>query len=61
MAPEICVEILSESNTVEEKRALYRDVGAEEVWIADPEGQIWFFIDEEQAQSAIAPDCPDHV
>ena len=64
MAPEICVEVLSESNTVEEmedKRALYRDVGAEEVWIVEPDGQIWFFIDEEQEQSSIAPDCPDHV
>jgi len=64
LAPEICVEILSESNRVEEmeeKRTLYRDVGAEEVWIVDQDGQIRFFIDEEQAQSTIAPDCPDHV
>jgi Uma2 family endonuclease len=63
-APEICVEILSESNTVaemEEKRALYRDAGAEEVWVVTQDGQIRFFAGEERERSSIAPDCPDHV
>ena len=61
VAPEICVEILSESNTVEEraeKRALYREAGAEEVWIVDPDGRIRFFRDEEIERSEIAPDAP---
>jgi Uma2 family endonuclease len=64
LAPEICVEILSESNTEEElqeKRALYRDIGAEEVWIVDGDGDIRFFGEEEQDQSTIAPDCPTTV
>src|SRR5947209_20020295 len=35
-APEICVEVLSPRNTkaeIEEKKALYLDAGAQEVWI----------------------------
>jgi Uma2 family endonuclease len=35
-APEICVEVLSPSNTraeIEEKKALYFDAGAQEVWV----------------------------
>lgn len=64
LAPEICVEVLSESNTAEEmagKRALYREAGAEEVWLVEPDGQVRFFTDEEQDQSAIAPDVPNQV
>jgi len=64
LAPEICIEVLSESNTVEEmanKRALYRSAGAEEVWIVDQEGRVRFFVEEEREQSAIAPDFPDHL
>jgi Uma2 family endonuclease len=64
LAPEICVEILSESNTEEElqeKRALYRDIGAEEVWIVGEDGEVRFFEDEEQDQSTIASDCPATV
>jgi len=44
-APEICVEVLSESNTkkeIEEKVALYFDAGAQEVWICDLNGQMRF-------------------
>jgi hypothetical protein len=39
-APEICIEILSPSNTqakIDEKRALYFDAGATEVWICKQE------------------------
>lgn len=64
LAPEICVEVLSASNTVEEmadKRALYREAGAEEVWLVEHEGRIRFFETEELEQSAIAPECPDHL
>lgn len=46
IAPEIAVEILSPGNTVEElaqKRLLYFEAGAEEVWICDEEGQITFY------------------
>ena len=61
LAPEICVEVMSETNTEEEmkgKRQLYRDVGAEEVWIVAEDGTIRFFAEEEREHSAIAPEAP---
>src|SRR5947207_4353308 len=45
-APEICVEVLSPSNTeaeIREKMALYFDAGASEVWIGAESGTISFF------------------
>ena len=45
-APEICVEIVSPSNTMaemHEKIALYLAQGAEEVWLCDQEGKISYF------------------
>ncbi len=45
-APEICVEVLSPSNTPEElriKSALYFEGGAEEVWQCDEDGRMTFF------------------
>jgi len=59
-APELCIEVMSASNTdaeMQEKRALYRDIGAEEVWVASEEGTIRFFGEEERDASAIAPSC----
>jgi len=44
-APEICVEILSPSNTsqeIQEKIALYFEAGASEVWICEEDGNIGF-------------------
>ena len=64
LAPEICVEILSASNTVgemAEKRTLYRRAGAEEVWIVDRDGTIRLFQDEEMDRSAWVPDCPSQL
>jgi len=64
LAPEICVEVLSEANTedeMHEKRRLYRDAGAEEVWIVDREGAVRFFGEEERDQSAFSPEFPSHV
>jgi Uma2 family endonuclease len=64
LAPEICVEVLSESNTAEEmneKRALYREAGAQEVWLVESDGRIRFFGDDEQEQSQLAPDMPNHL
>ena len=43
VAPEICVEVLSRSNTqaeIDEKRALYLSCGAEEVWTCDSNGRM---------------------
>jgi len=64
LAPEICVEIMSESNDWEEmhaKRALYREAGAEEVWVVDADGNVRFFGENELDRSQIAPAFPDHV
>jgi len=50
---------MSACNTMEkmnEKRALYREIGAEETWIVDEDGS-----DDEREASQIAPDCPDTV
>ena len=41
-APEICIEVLSKSNStkeIDDKRRAYSAAGAAEVWIVDPEGQ----------------------
>ena len=45
-APEICVEVISPRNTraeIEEKRRLYFDAGAKEVWICERGGRMHFF------------------
>lgn len=45
-APEICVEIISPSNTraeIEEKKAAYLAAGAREVWLVSDEGIIRYF------------------
>ena len=66
VAPEICVEILSPSSTeaeIEEKRALYFEAGAEEVWLCSTEGAMRFFEREERErdQSPRAPDFPEQI
>ena len=61
LAPEICVEVMSSSNTweeMDEKRALYLEAGTEEVWVVTEEGDVRFFGKEELDQSTIAPDFP---
>ncbi len=45
-APEIVVEVLSESNTraeMEEKKAFYFACGAREFWLCDADGDMLFF------------------
>jgi len=45
-APEICVEVISPSNTkaeIQEKMALYFDAGAREVWICSRTGSMSFY------------------
>lgn len=47
VAPEICVEVLSPSNTqgeIEEKKSLYFGAGAEEVWICGLDGTLRVFL-----------------
>lgn len=65
IAPEICVEVLSPGNTraeIEEKKRLYFEAGAEEVWIASPAGEIAFFqADGEREASVLCPGFPGKV
>ena len=45
-SPEICVEVLSPSNTeaeIQEKTRLYFDAGAKEVWVCSASGAMSFF------------------
>ena len=65
IAPEICVEVLSPSNTTEEmtaKRHLYFEAGAEEVWLCDLESTMHFFSAQEPdsriSQSRLCPQFP---
>jgi Uma2 family endonuclease len=46
-APEICIEVLSASNTrneIEEKRRLYFEAGAGEVWLCEGDGRLRIFL-----------------
>lgn len=64
LAPEICVEILSESDRLEalvEKASIYRQAGADEVWILDQNGRLHFYRDEEVGRSDLVPDCPERL
>ena len=62
VAPEVCIEVLSSSNTAEEmedKRSLYFANGAEEVWICDQQGHIRFYMPgTERNGSLLFPDFP---
>ncbi|MEQ8847026.1 Uma2 family endonuclease [Botrimarina sp.] len=64
-APEICVEVLSPSNSwleMEEKQQLYFAAGAEEVWVCDKDGRMKFFSAQGQLErSAIAADFPSEI
>jgi Uma2 family endonuclease len=65
-APEICVEVLSPSNTPEEiseKIALYFESGAREVWICE-HGTLRFHFSailEVQRSSEMCPEFPPHI
>jgi Uma2 family endonuclease len=64
LAPEICVEVLSSSNTAEEireKRELYFESSTEEVWVVDKEGRVWFFGQEEMEASELVPEFPKEL
>ncbi len=50
IAPEICVEIVSPSNSkeeMEEKIKLYLNQGAKEVWLCNQEGEISYYFHED--------------
>ena len=66
-APEICVEVMSPSNTdaeIQEKAALYFDAGAQEVWICAESGTMSFHLargGRPQRASQICPQFPKRV
>ena len=64
LAPEICVEIMSEPNDweeMDEKRRLYREAGADEVWVVEPDGSVRVFADDELERSELAPGFPSSM
>ncbi len=65
-APEICVEVISPSNTkleIREKRALYFEAGAQEVWVCDLDGKLKFYgpTDREMGASRLCPSFPQRI
>jgi Uma2 family endonuclease len=66
-APEICVEILSPSNTaaeISEKIALYFQAGAQEVWTCDQSGTLEFYhsgIPQALQSSDKCPEFPQRI
>jgi Uma2 family endonuclease len=65
IAPEVCVEVVSMSNTKDEmkkKRQLYFTQGAQEVWICDEYGTLSFFNAKRQLkQSQLFPAFPAKI
>ena len=71
VAPEICVEILSPTNTIEEmlgtpersgKRELYFQAGAGEFWLCDESGAMSFYGRSGPMQkSVLCPESPNKV
>jgi len=65
VAPEICIEIISPGNTdeeINEKKELYFENGAEEVWICTNNGNMIFHVPgRESGRSSLAPDFPKKI
>jgi Uma2 family endonuclease len=67
-APNICIEVVSPANSAREmaeKKALYFDAGASEVWLCQVDGSLEFFAtanpEKKLPQSALFPDFPIHI
>jgi Uma2 family endonuclease len=66
-APEICVEVLSPSNThaeMQEKLRLYMDAGAKEIWVCSQSGAMSFFLagtERPMKASRLCPKFPKRV
>jgi Uma2 family endonuclease len=65
IAPAICVEITSPSNTKKEMRQkidLYLEAGATEVWLCNLEGELRFYNEDGQLEhSILAPAFPKEI
>jgi Uma2 family endonuclease len=64
-APELCVEVVSPGNSdleIREKKALYFDAGAKEVWVCSKSGEMSFFGRNRRLRaSQICPEFPRRV
>ena len=65
-APELCVEVISPRNTrreINEKRRLYFEAGAQEVWLCDEDGGMTFYTAQETTalRSRLCPEFPGKV
>ena len=65
IAPEICIEVKSIGNTLEEmefKKKLYFEAQAMEVWICNEQGEITFYNEQnELTQSLLVPHFPTQI
>jgi len=65
IAPEICIEVLSTSNTdaeINHKKQLYFEAAAEEFWLCDLEGNMQFFDQTgETEKSKLVPNFPGSI
>ncbi|MEH2212053.1 Uma2 family endonuclease [Nostoc sp.] len=65
IAPEICVEVKSSGNTLEEmefKRNLYLEAEAVEVWLCNEQGKMTFYNEQvELEQSLLFPNFPKQI
>lgn len=64
IAPEICVEVLSSSNTdneMQDKADLYFEKGAREVWICEDGVMHFYRVDGKMEKSILAPDFPKKI
>ncbi|MFO5494730.1 MAG: Uma2 family endonuclease [Cuspidothrix sp.] len=65
IAPEICIEVKSSGNTVDEmefKKQLYLEAQAIEVWLCNEQGQIKFYNQQgELEKSLLVPDFPTQI
>jgi Uma2 family endonuclease len=65
IAPEICIEVISSSNSKKEmleKRRLYFEAGAKEVWQCNEQGEMQFFNAQQAlSRSLLVPDFPEKV
>lgn len=65
-APELCVEVISPSNTqgeINQKRRLYFEAGAQEVWICSEESGLTFYTAPETVvpRSHLCPEFPARI
>ena len=67
VAPEICIEVLSPSNTqteIDEKKHLYFEAGAAEAWVCGLDGSLRVFLrdaPDAPTRSRLCPEIPDRI